>query len=128
MALSTSLASLSLQQRNNSSVGISSFSGVSLKCSLRVARLQTRYGASSPGPRAAMAGVAEAGAEGRNLEEWVRQMLPGGFAAQRLIGTGRRKTAVARVVLIDGTGQIVINGRTAKVSFTDDGPLTSVAM
>ena len=29
-------------------------------------------------------------------------------------GTGRRKTAVARVRLLPGTGQIVINGRTAQ--------------
>lgn len=56
--------------------------------------------------------------ERRTLESWVKQQLPGGFAAARLIGTGRRKTAVARVVLVEGTGKIVINNRTAQVPLT----------
>ncbi len=29
----------------------------------------------------------------------------------RLIGTGRRKTAIARVALVNGTGKITVNGR-----------------
>lgn len=58
---------------------------------------------------------AQSVSEGKDLEAWVKQNMPGGFAAQRLMGTGRRKTAVARVVLLDGTGQIIINNRTAQV-------------
>ena len=36
------------------------------------------------------------------------------------LGTGRRKTAVARVRLVDGTGQIGINGRSLDEYFTED--------
>jgi small subunit ribosomal protein S9 len=39
---------------------------------------------------------------------------------QYYLGTGRRKTAVARVRLIDGTGKIVINGRDMNDYFTED--------
>ncbi len=93
-------------------------SGVSLRpCvvngPLRMRKAQSVVGLAMASAAAAAPAITEEG-EG-SLEQWVRQMLPGGFAAQRLIGTGRRKTAVARVVLIDGTGQIVINNRTAQV-------------
>jgi small subunit ribosomal protein S9 len=50
-------------------------------------------------------------------------------------GTGRRKTAVARVRLCDGTGQIEINGRELNAYFTEEkdrravlGPLELVEM
>jgi small subunit ribosomal protein S9 len=36
------------------------------------------------------------------------------------LGTGRRKTSVARIRLTDGTGQISINGRTVEDFFTED--------
>jgi small subunit ribosomal protein S9 len=36
------------------------------------------------------------------------------------LGTGRRKTAVARVRLTDGSGQIAINGRPLEDYFTED--------
>jgi small subunit ribosomal protein S9 len=36
------------------------------------------------------------------------------------LGTGRRKTAVARVRLCEGSGQITINGRTVEQFFTED--------
>ncbi len=36
------------------------------------------------------------------------------------IGTGRRKTAVARVFLRDGSGKIVVNGRDAKDYFSTE--------
>jgi small subunit ribosomal protein S9 len=36
------------------------------------------------------------------------------------LGTGRRKTAVARVRLTEGTGQISINGRSVEQYFTED--------
>lgn len=51
------------------------------------------------------------------------------------LGTGRRKTAVARVRLTEGTGQILINGRPVEVYFTEEkdrsavyGPLDLVEM
>jgi small subunit ribosomal protein S9 len=49
------------------------------------------------------------------LRKYVKQRLPGGFAAQRITATGRRKTAIARVVLQEGTGMVFINFRDAKV-------------
>jgi small subunit ribosomal protein S9 len=36
------------------------------------------------------------------------------------LGTGRRKTAVARVRLCEGTGQLQINGRSLEEYFTED--------
>src|SRR5207244_5062355 len=36
------------------------------------------------------------------------------------MGTGRRKTSVARVRLAEGSGKIVINGRTVEDFFTED--------
>ena len=42
------------------------------------------------------------------------------------LGTGRRKTAVARVRLVDGTGQIGINGRSLDEYFTEDKDRTAV--
>jgi small subunit ribosomal protein S9 len=36
------------------------------------------------------------------------------------LGTGRRKTAVARVRLAEGSGQITINGRPVEQYFTED--------
>lgn len=71
------------------------------------------------------------------LRKYVKQRLPGGFAAQRITATGRRKTAIARVVLQEGTGKVFINFRDAKVpikyqsekwdalitSYTDVAPL-----
>ena len=51
------------------------------------------------------------------------------------LGTGRRKTAVARVRLAEGTGQISINGRPLEQHFTEEkdrnavtGPLELVEM
>jgi small subunit ribosomal protein S9 len=51
------------------------------------------------------------------------------------LGTGRRKTAVARVRLMEGSGQITINGRPVEVYFTEEkdrnavyGPLTLTDM
>jgi small subunit ribosomal protein S9 len=42
------------------------------------------------------------------------------------LGTGRRKTAVARVRLTEGTGQITINGRTVENFFTEEKDRNSV--
>ncbi|KAK4348763.1 hypothetical protein RND71_031518 [Anisodus tanguticus] len=48
-----------------------------------------------------------------DLLKLVKSRLPGGFAAQPLHGTGRRKSASARVVLQEGSGKIIINYRNA---------------
>ena len=42
------------------------------------------------------------------------------------LGTGRRKTAVARVRLTEGNGQIQINGRPVEVYFTEDKDRSAV--
>lgn len=55
------------------------------------------------------------GVETADLTKYVKSRLPGGFAAQTIIGTGRRKSAIARVVLQEGTGKVIINYRDAKV-------------
>ncbi|XP_059634265.1 small ribosomal subunit protein uS9c [Cornus florida] len=52
--------------------------------------------------------------ETENLTKYVKSRLPGGFAAQTIFGTGRRKCAIARVVLQEGTGKVIINYRDAK--------------
>ena len=39
---------------------------------------------------------------------------------QHHLGTGRRKTAVARVRLTEGSGQVVINGRPVEQYFTEE--------
>ncbi|XP_011031167.1 PREDICTED: 30S ribosomal protein S9, chloroplastic-like [Populus euphratica] len=49
-----------------------------------------------------------------DLKKLVKSRLPGGFAAQPIHGTGRRKCAIARVVLQEGTGKVIINYRDAK--------------
>ena len=36
------------------------------------------------------------------------------------LGTGRRKTAVARVRLMEGSGQLVVNGKPVEVYFTEE--------
>jgi small subunit ribosomal protein S9 len=41
-------------------------------------------------------------------------------AKNAYLGTGRRKTAVARVRLLEGSGKIEINGRTLEDFFTED--------
>ncbi len=42
------------------------------------------------------------------------------------LGTGRRKTSVARIRLCEGSGQIVINGRSLDNYFTEDKDRKSV--
>nr|GLL18212.1 30S ribosomal protein S9, chloroplastic [Ipomoea trifida] len=52
--------------------------------------------------------------ETADLQKYVKSRLPGGFAAQTIFGTGRRKSASARVVLKEGSGRVIINYRDAK--------------
>jgi len=42
------------------------------------------------------------------------------------LGTGRRKTAVARVRLTEGSGQITVNGRAVERYFTEDKDRSAV--
>lgn len=121
LGLSTSFASLSLQEPSKKLASLSSSASLGLRCNAlkSCVAMGRRTVVASPVVRAVMAETAEALSpemeERRTLEAWVKQQLPGGFAAARLNGTGRRKTAVARVVLVEGTGKIVINNRTAQV-------------
>lgn len=52
---------------------------------------------------------------GMTVEKYMKSRLPGGIAAQPIIATGRRKCAIARVVLQEGNGKIIVNYRDAKV-------------
>lgn len=54
----------------------------------------------------------------------MKSRLPGGFAAQPVHGTGRRKCAIARVVLQEGTGKVIINYRDANVNANSPSFLT----
>jgi len=67
-------------------------------------------------PSLVVSATALAEPETEDLKKFVKSRLPGGFAAQTIIGTGRRKSAIARVVLQEGTGKFIINYRDAKVS------------
>ena len=42
------------------------------------------------------------------------------------IGTGRRKTAVARVFMREGSGKLVVNGKDIKEYFSSDEPIKTV--
>jgi small subunit ribosomal protein S9 len=53
-------------------------------------------------------------------------MIVAAATKQHYIGTGRRKTAVARVRLMEGTGQITINGRELNHYFTEEKDRNSV--
>ncbi|KAG0610207.1 hypothetical protein M758_7G046700 [Ceratodon purpureus] len=118
LGLAASFASLAVQEphRKLGSVASVASCGGALRCA--ALKVGVPVGRRSVVVRAAMADAAELESpemeERRTLEAWVKQQLPGGFAAARLIGTGRRKTAVARVVLVEGSGKIVINNRTAQ--------------
>ncbi|KAM3260527.1 hypothetical protein ACQJBY_051660 [Aegilops geniculata] len=77
--------------------------------------LEAEAPAADDGPEEVLAVEAEEDAlSGMALRKYVKQRLPGGFAAQRITATGRRKMASARVVLQEGTGKVFINFRDAK--------------
>jgi small subunit ribosomal protein S9 len=52
----------------------------------------------------------------------VRKTRPDVFLGKKraYLGTGRRKTAIARIFLTEGTGKITINGRPLDVFFTEE--------
>ncbi|KHN21010.1 30S ribosomal protein S9, chloroplastic [Glycine soja] len=103
-ALTTSLSSLSFS------------SHISQRpCTLSFARTESLSLSVSPSPSSlVVTATALAEPETEDLKKYVKSRLPGGFAAQTIIGTGRRKSAIARVVLQEGTGKFIINYRDAK--------------
>ncbi|CAI0435337.1 unnamed protein product, partial [Linum tenue] len=52
------------------------------------------------------------------FKDLVKTRLPGGFVAQPNIGTGRQKCSIARVVLQEGTGQVIINYHDANMTIS----------
>ncbi|XP_051178057.1 small ribosomal subunit protein uS9c [Lolium perenne] len=81
----------------------------------RAPRLVLLSASAAEGPEEVLAVETEEDAlVGLALRKYVKQRLPGGFAAQRITATGRRKTASARVVLQEGSGKVFINFRDAK--------------
>eukprot|EP01018_Ginkgo_biloba_P002185 Gb_39922 [translate_table: standard] len=113
-SLAASFSSLTITQNSPKSLN-KSFLGASLNPQ----NLKTRSNSNGLCLKAASvitmsAVTASGGLEKQDLSKYVKSRLLGGFAAQKLIGTGRRKAAVARVVLLEGTGQIIINSRTAQ--------------
>ncbi|XP_073005424.1 small ribosomal subunit protein uS9c [Typha latifolia] len=118
-SLTSSFASLSFS--SNVSSKPPSFSIFLPKSLPRIAAIRSNTPrvvvASSSTAVAAVSGggvASTADLEGLTLEKYVKSRLPGGFAAQRIIGTGRRKCAIARVVLQEGSGKVIINYRDAK--------------
>ncbi|KAG6422136.1 hypothetical protein SASPL_118699 [Salvia splendens] len=107
-AITSSLSSLSFSSQVSQKPGLStSLPPKSISLKFSAPKFPTLIVASS-------AAVAEPGLEKQDLEKLVKSRLPGGFAAQTIIGTGRRKSAIARVVLQEGTGKIIINYRDAQ--------------
>ncbi|EEF52515.1 30S ribosomal protein S9, chloroplastic [Ricinus communis] len=99
-SLTSSLSSLSFSSQISQKPNTLSFSKSLSLCN------------SKPSPLRVSATVAEP--QTADLKKLVKSRLPGGFAAQPIFGTGRRKCAIARVVLQEGTGKVIINYRDAK--------------
>ncbi|KAJ4701863.1 30S ribosomal protein S9, chloroplastic [Melia azedarach] len=108
-SLTSSFSSLSfssqISQKPNTSVSFyqSKSASISLVPLFKTPRLVVSATVASP-----------AEVETADLRKYVKSRLPGGFAAQTIIGTGRRKCAIARVVLQEGNGKFIINYRDAK--------------
>ncbi|CAN6932214.1 unnamed protein product, partial [Brassica oleracea] len=109
--LASSLSSLSFSSQVSQGPNTLSFSWTNSLFSLP-AKSARRASLSVTATVAAPAEVAED--DTMELKKYVKSRLPGGFAAQKIIGTGRRKCAIARVVLQEGTGKVIINYRDAK--------------
>lgn len=108
-ALTSSLASLSFSSQispKSHSSALSFTSSKALSLSKNPALIISASAVEAPSP---------VDLETTDLKQLVKSRLPGGFAAQTIFGTGRRKSAIARVVLQEGTGKIIINYRDAKV-------------
>ncbi|CAF2181457.1 hypothetical protein BRARA_G02248 [Brassica rapa] len=110
--LASSLSSLSFSSQVSQGPTTLSFPRANSAFSLP-AKSARRASLSVTATVAAPAEVAEED-DTMELKKYVKSRLPGGFAAQKIIGTGRRKCAIARVVLQEGTGKVIINYRDAK--------------
>ncbi|KAG2324250.1 hypothetical protein Bca52824_006978 [Brassica carinata] len=110
--LASSLSSLSFSSQVSQGPATLSFPRTNSAFSLP-AKSAHRASLSISATVAAPAEVAEDN-DTMELKKYVKSRLPGGFAAQKIIGTGRRKCAIARVVLQEGTGKVIINYRDAK--------------
>ncbi|KAH7567327.1 hypothetical protein ACOSQ2_011140 [Xanthoceras sorbifolium] len=106
-SLTSSLSSLSfssqISQKPNTSLSFHPLKSASISTVPKTPKLVVSATVASP-----------VDMETTNLKKYVKSRLPGGFAAQTIIGTGRRKCAIARVVLQEGTGKVIINNRDAK--------------
>ncbi|XP_031252742.1 30S ribosomal protein S9, chloroplastic [Pistacia vera] len=106
-SLTSSFSSLSfssqISQQPNTSLSFKQSKSISIAPIFKTPKLVVSATVASPAER-----------ETTNLKKYVKSRLPGGFAAQTIIGTGRRKCAIARVVLQEGNGQVIINYRDAK--------------
>ncbi|CAH8363949.1 unnamed protein product [Eruca vesicaria subsp. sativa] len=111
--LASSLTSLSFSSQVSQGRTTISFPRTNSAFSLP-AKSSRRASLSVTATVAAPAEVAEEDVDRMELKKYVKSRLPGGFAAQKIIGTGRRKCAIARVVLQEGTGKVIINYRDAK--------------
>ncbi|PIA35826.1 hypothetical protein AQUCO_03400016v1 [Aquilegia coerulea] len=102
------MASISLSSLSSSFSSLSFSSQVSPKSQKSLSFSLPTKGINSKTPSltivATSATVIESPLESETLsiEKYVKSRLPGGFAAQNIIGTGRRKCAIARVVLQEG--------------------------
>lgn len=115
-SLTSSFASVSLSSQISQKPHAFSFSRSTTTPFSHVAKPPRLVVVSSSATLEATAAPA-ADLEFTNLEKYVKSRLPGGFAAQKILGTGRRKCAIARVVLQEGTGKVIINYRDAKEYF-----------
>ncbi|WOH02921.1 hypothetical protein DCAR_0522311 [Daucus carota subsp. sativus] len=104
-SLTSSFASLSFTSQISQKPNSISLAFAKPNCSTLVKRHS---------PLVVAANAAAVAGETEDLKKFVKATLPGGFAAQTLWGTGRRKSAIARVVLKEGTGKVIINYRDAK--------------
>ncbi|XP_057545036.1 30S ribosomal protein S9, chloroplastic [Amaranthus tricolor] len=109
MAMAVSISSLT-----SSFTSLSFSSNVSSKPQTSPMKSVSLSNPTSGKPLFITASSAVEAAESTDLESLVKSRLPGGFAAQPFWGTGRRKSAIARVVLQEGTGKFIINYRDAK--------------
>ncbi|KAF2324493.1 hypothetical protein GH714_014811 [Hevea brasiliensis] len=105
-SLTSSVSSLSFSSQISekpNTLSLSRSNSLSLSLSSKPARLLVSATVASP-----------VESEATDIKKLVKSRLPGGFAAQPIFGTGRRKCAIARVVLQEGTGKVIINYRDAK--------------
>lgn len=109
---------------------VSSSAAYSQNALLRTLRTDAKASLQTSTPRRSLAPRAEAEAAGEDADEGPAAEVEGRkyppFAAFRIHGTGRRKTAVARVGLIEGDGNIIVNNLSLNDYFQDQALLIQV--